>query len=624
MQIHYLWINKSHYLKDASINLSSRFVFEMEILNLNRPYHSRVLTIMENPDYIPDFFEKSNVKNVTAIIGKNGAGKSSILKYIRHHLPSGIDRDFQEDIIAYEIEEANESVFYLVYPDHLGLVIHDMTKLFTIQSFGDIPIESLQFEAIPLANYIHYSYFLEYNEDVKNYTGLVNISTTAYLAAARNRIIEENLGNKNVQSQLLVKTSDLQNLYLDEVARAIQFLGAEDSKRLPFDRPTELTVEINMDDSIYFEDNKKQQDTDDLLQELFKRNISQRKESRFIDNLLLAIFVNFQIDEKKYSVNNPSTYWVSLNETESARDYILRFFEEMKEYKVRIENDDVRITRYELLCGLVPEFIEFIEGLIERKIIKISSAEATQFNLPLTDETEEIFQRLRNFYLKVKGVSTFFNFRWRSLSTGEQSYLSFMSRFYHIKHHEHHTLQRNLVIMIDEGDACYHPEWQRRFFNLTLDYLSRLFAEHSIQLIFTANTPFLSSDLPKSNVLFIEKIGKRTSLYHSKENNRIETFAANIHTLYSDSFYMDGILIGEFAKNKLDKIIKYLNNKKVTKRDEYYLKTIQLIGEPVLRRKLLDMWGEKFGLKEERLRLEERLAEINKQIQENNKETDND
>ncbi|GAA5089296.1 hypothetical protein GCM10023210_13930 [Chryseobacterium ginsengisoli] len=597
----------------------------MEISNSGQEDQHRVLTIFENPDYIPDFFEKSNVKNVTAVIGKNGAGKSSILKYMRDHLPDGINAVFHEDIIAYEMEEGNESAFYLLYPDDLGLIINDDTKLFTPQPFGDVPIESLRFAGIPSVDYIHYSYFLEYNEDLKNYSGLINISTTAYLVAARTRIIEENLRNKDVQSQLLAKTSDLQNLYLDEVARAIQFLGSEDSKRLPFERPTELTVEINLDDSIYFtEGNNKDYETNNLVQLLHKMHYSESEEEALISRLLIAIFINFQIDEKKYSVNNPSTYQVSLKEGESVRKYLLRFFKEMKDYTVRIENEAVKITRYKLLNEHVPQFIEFMEGLMKQNIIKISGARGTQFNLPLTEETEEIFQRLRDYYLKIKGVSTFFNFRWRSLSTGEQSYLSFMSRFYHIKHHEHHKLQRNLIIMIDEGDACYHPEWQRRFFNLTLDYLSRLFAEHSIQLIFTANTPFLSSDLPKSNVLFIEKTGKRTSLYHSKDNNRTETFAANIHTLYSDSFYMDGILIGEFAKNKLDKIIKYLNNKKVTKRNEDYLKTIRLIGEPVLRRKLLNMWSEKFGLNEERLRLEERLAEINKQIQENNNRTDND
>lgn len=623
MQIHYLWINKSHYLKDASINLSSRFIFEMEILNAGEAGEARALTIYENPDYIPDFFEKENVKNVTAIIGKNGAGKSSILKYIRHHLPNGVNSDFDDDIIAYEIEEENGTEFYLLFPDHLGIVVYDKTTLFKIQPFGDIPIVSLRYSGFPRADFIHYSYFLEYNEDVTNYSGLLNISTTAYLTAARTRIIEENLDNKNIQAQLLAKTSDLQNLYLDEVARAIQFLGSDDSKKLPFDRPLELTVEINLDDQLYFENQKAKSDIEEVLQSLYSQKKSDSKEARLIDNLLLAIFINFQIDERKYT-DGRRIYNLQIKEQESIRDYILRFFEEIGGLKVKIEKDEVKITRFELLSKFVPEFIGFIEELIARKIVLITSQESTQFYLPLTDETEELFQKLRDYYLKIKGISTFFNFRWRSLSTGEQSYLSFMSRFYHIKHFEHHDLEKNLVIMIDEGDACYHPEWQRRFFNITLDYLSRLFNEHSIQLIFAANTPFLSSDLPKSNVLFIEKTGKRTSIYHSKDNNRDQTFAANIHTLYSDSFYMDGILIGEFAKHKLDKIIKYLNNKKVRRRNEGYLKTIGLIGEPVLRRKLQDMWSEKFGLNEERLRLQERLDEINKLMRENNNKTEND
>nr|WP_067060008.1 ATP-binding protein [Mucilaginibacter sp. L294] len=616
MQIHYLWVRHSSYLDEASINLSSRFIFVIENDNSNETAPVKKLTITFNPDYIDNFFDNKQISNVTAIIGKNGAGKSSILKYIRSHLPDGTSTQMQHDIIAFSINDDDDSTLALTHPNNMGLDIDDMTGLFKIQSYDDLPAESFR-AGMPPTDFIHYSYFLEYKENSSNWNGLRNISTTALLSAARNRIIEENIRNPRVQEQLLTKTSDLENLYLDEVARAIQFFGSPDSKKLPFERPEELTVEINLDDSLYFEDNKAHQGIEDLLQILYARNTWGRSKEGFINNLLLAIFINFQIDERKYATNNPSTYAVEIRKDESAREYILRFFSEMKGYTQFMESRKVDFTRYNLLTTLVPEFVGFMESLLAPRFIKVS-VNSTQVAVPLNEETEETFQRLRDYYLKIKGISTFFNFRWRSLSTGEQSYLSFMSRFYHVKHHEHNELKSNLVIMIDEGDACYHPEWQRRFFNVTLDYLGRLFAGHSIQLIFTANTPFLSSDLPKSNVLFIEKKIGIGSVYHSKRNDQEQTFAANIHTLYSNSFYMNGILIGEFAKQKLDKIIKYLNDKEQTRRIGKYKKTIDMIGEPVLRKKLQAMWSEKFGLNEERIRLQQRIDEINKIMEDNN------
>ena len=39
----------------------------------------------------------------------------------------------------------------------------------------------------------------------------------------------------------------------------------------------------------------------------------------------------------------------------------------------------------------------------------------------------------------------------------------------------------------------------------------------------------------------------------------IETFGANIHTLLSHGFFMKDGLMGEFAKDKIDTAIKYLN-----------------------------------------------------------------
>jgi hypothetical protein len=187
-----------------------------------------------------------------------------------------------------------------------------------------------------------------------------------------------------------------------------------------------------------------------------------------------------------------------------------------------------------------------------------------------------------------------------------------MSRFYHVKRHAigHEDLKKNIVILIDEGDVGYHPEWQRSFFNKTIDYLSALFSDHNLQLVFTANAPFITSDLPKSNLVFIEKSDNGSITIHGKENNRSETFGSNVHTLFSDSFYMNGALIGDFAKKKIDAIIKFLNNGNNNSPDPNIKKTIQIIGEPILRRKLESMWIEKFGLDEEYEILKSRMEEI--------------
>lgn len=607
MELHYIWVLKSGYLTKAGINLSARFIFEMTNLESdnNEQYQ---LTINENPDFIPDFFEKHNVSNVTAIIGKNGAGKSSILKYIKANLPEGLQAGIMNDVFCYSFTEKYDHIesFRIVIPDGMEFEIVDNTNLFSREGYGGNT--SIRFESkLSDMDFINYSYFLEFNEDLTDWGGLINISTSSLLLKERKRIFEEKYTD-SARLELLSQTSDLENLNLDEVARAIHLFGMRNLK-LPFTRPQDLTIEININERIFFENNRSHKDVEELLDKLTGANTWFRREEGFLNNLLFAILVNFLIDDRKYAMNNRIRYSVPYEDGETVKDYVLRFFSGMADYTFEYEKQKVNVSRFKELSNLVEEFYLFFENLIGKDSAKINGA-STSFTLKLNEKTDKIFSRFRDLYLKVKGIGSFFNFRWRSLSTGEQSYLSFMSRFYQVKHHGHHSLKSNLVIMIDEGDACYHPDWQRKFFGESLKFLSNLFDDKNIQLIYTANTPFLSSDLPKSHILFIEKTQKNTSVFHSKRNDREETFAANIHTLFSDSFYLDGMLIGEFAKNKLDNIINYLRNENETNPNNAFKKTIDMVGEPVLRRKLQDMWFEKFGLDEELNALQKRMDEI--------------
>ena len=78
------------------------------------------------------------------------------------------------------------------------------------------------------------------------------------------------------------------------------------------------------------------------------------------------------------------------------------------------------------------------------------------------------------------------------------------------------------------------------------------------------------------------------------KDNGIQTFGANIHSLLSDSFFMENGLMGEFAKNKINEIKEFyekvIEEKKTDENIEFYNKNktkfeqIQsIIGEPFLK-----------------------------------------
>lgn len=612
MQIHFLWVHNFDFLKNASINLSARFIFQrQESESVDTP---AILVIDHNLDYIDGFFGKSNITNVSCIIGKNGSGKSSILKYIKSHMPEGLEARVQHDLIAYSIGSGEYEQYFVIQSEEFPIVLQDNTKLFQLQSYnGPDNIGHFRFESkLSDADYIYYSYFLEYNARVDNWHGLRNISTTTLIAEERRRVVEEN-HNSETASQMLMNASDLDNFVLSEVAKAIQFLNSEEATRLPFNKPEQLNIAISFIDKLWFTESNTP-DIFKLLKELDGKPKAEQLEDRVLDNLLYAIFINYLTDERKYSSSNPYHHKIDLKPEESLREYLFRFFKTMQSASIEYNGQRVRIDKLNKLYGLVPQFFFLVQSLLERKILEPDRGSSTNLVLHLNDETNDAFGELRHLYLSLKGISTFFNFNWRELSTGEQSYLSFMVRFYHLRHHEHGTLKKNLVILIDEGDAGFHPEWQRQFFDRTLNFLSDLFSQHTIQLIFTANTPFLSSDLLKSHVLFLERKDNNTTIIHGKDNTRADTFGSNIHILFSDSFYMDGMLIGEFARQKINSVIEYLNDDKLSQRDNSIKKIIEQIGEPILKRKLLEMWSNKFGPEEELAALQVRMKELEKAI----------
>ena len=105
---------------------------------------------------------------------------------------------------------------------------------------------------------------------------------------------------------------------------------------------------------------------------------------------------------------------------------------------------------------------------------------------------------------------------------------------------------KTIIILLDEPDLQLHPEWQQKFIGILISSLERFFKKINFQIILTTHSPILLSDVPKSNVLFIEKQSDGSSKVcdHFKIK---ETFAANIHTLYNNSFFLDGVPIGVFA-----------------------------------------------------------------------------
>jgi ABC-type multidrug transport system ATPase subunit len=157
----------------------------------------------------------------------------------------------------------------------------------------------------------------------------------------------------------------------------------------------------------------------------------------------------------------------------------------------------------------------------------------------------------------------------------------------------------NYILLFDEPDNFLHPNWTKELISILLDNID--IRHEAVHLIITSHSPFILSDLPKDNVVFLQKNDQGITKNVSQEIV-LNTFGANIHTLLAHGFFMEEGLMGEFSRNKIKLVIDFLNGKPIKEKMDKGKAwgIIQLIGEPYLKQKLTEQFNEKFLTKDER------------------------
>ena len=110
-----------------------------------------------------------------------------------------------------------------------------------------------------------------------------------------------------------------------------------------------------------------------------------------------------------------------------------------------------------------------------------------------------------------------------------------------------------------------------------------------INITFTTHSPFILSDIPLCNVLFLKE-GK--PCYEAMQEN---TFGANIHSMLRNGFFLPSLPIGEFAHEKINMLFERLNGFKLNRDKmedkEWFYSNIIRVGEPYLREQLMKLFN---------------------------------
>ncbi|MCB0744969.1 MAG: hypothetical protein KDC67_13760, partial [Ignavibacteriae bacterium] len=200
-----------------------------------------------------------------------------------------------------------------------------------------------------------------------------------------------------------------------------------------------------------------------------------------------------------------------------------------------------------------------------------------------------------------------------TLSSGEKQLVySVSSILYHLINLDsvssNKVQYKNINIVLEEIELYFHPNMQRKYISYLLNSIKNIKLKNiqSINIQFITHSPFVLSDIPSTNIMFLKVNGNNAI----QEFNKKKTFGANIHDLLADNFFFDEkIYIGKFAMLKISEIIKEINqykdrrDRKVTvdnnlipqERIEYLKKFIHMIDERILKLKLAEMLSEVLG-----------------------------
>ncbi|WP_282123610.1 AAA family ATPase [Algibacter mikhailovii] len=570
----------------------------------------------ENKLFINDFFDKSGtLKNISAIVGGNGSGKTTLIYKIINLLNDNFTTGLT-------IWEDNEGSYFNKYRWTLPVRPNGVSLSNIIKELGTI-------------------YFSPYL-DHKSLARGIDISADRYLAEDLNNIDSTFDANSRVVISERLKRGDykrfinFQKSKFSEGVKTAYGLLDEDLYRVVF---TRHKIDATKD-GIDFEETP--EDFRDYLNKLF---LEIRKEYDELNKHVAS-------DEERYELNKSQyknfilmdVFCLLIKLMERKNMYLQEgHFRNKEEAKIVIQNGldsysklKYWLNNYYYSKGVenplpndeVIKIVDFLFGYIDS--LRFSkegnylnwSSKSLFFDEEDLEELLDLNEKLlialpkyfieiekgsQNIYDSISDLQYFANPEYanRSLSSGETAMLHLYSRLYdffsrHILNVQTIRKEDYYILFLDEADLAYHPSWKKSYIKTIIDFSVSFFSEldANVQIVFTTHDPLSLSDIPNSNVTYLHKESETRILSFNSVNRPTASFAANVNDLLGHSFFLEDLLIGDFARQKIDEVIEWINKNKDVGLDYNrgeiinIKKIIAQIEEPVLRNKLTEMISE--------------------------------
>jgi energy-coupling factor transporter ATP-binding protein EcfA2 len=198
------------------------------------------------------------------------------------------------------------------------------------------------------------------------------------------------------------------------------------------------------------------------------------------------------------------------------------------------------------------------------------------------------FQQDSNNKYIIPYLSAFISFDWSNVSSGQKMFLDLFSRLYDIKS-KLLPVSDPILMIIDEGEMGFHPEWQIKYIETLKTFFNVLFEDNDFQILLATHSPLVLSDFPKDRVHLLKRNGQ-TGIREKIPS--MGTFAQNTSELLANDFFIETSLIGSLAKTYINQILLEINElipgKVKPVKATGIAEKINLIDEPVIRQLLFN------------------------------------
>lgn len=593
----FVWIDGYRGFNDFGVNLIDRYTFKLRINKLEK-VEAR-LSYDSNKEYTGEFYGKNIT--ISTIVGSNGTGKTSLLKFIMNLCNGSGTGDDEVDrfVAVYEKISKKGSFFETYYKgiDELSFNGFETTKIDDKNNCiqNSLPTEM---EYIYLTNV--------YGQSGIQWHKMHDLSMGALLRQVENDNKDANIREynriKNELSNLLKKdgcNDEVTNLF-DELYNLNNRQFASKEYEIQEDQKILNLISKKTDIAKYFDiqipfvravlkynyrwkENELLKEKEDILESFLpKTNINdvesfQNALSRAIFFSFLCSLIGSVVPESIITVNlRNKVIEIVTNEdfhSKTGIEKAIEFFLLLKRYFSELN------TTYDL----VENYLAFLQYAENNEIYSKGTHFATyqrdrSFTLGIEGSVEsdvEDYAEWNNKYMRIVSMYDAIEYSI-GLSSGERALLTIFARIFEIKER---IESQNVILLLDEAEVALHPNWQRKFIQGILANIKNLLpGKSNYQIIIATHSPMILSDILSQNIVLLKKENSKVVVKEKKD----QTFASSIYGLYNDTFYLDSPA-GEFANRWLKKLLERIDNISDSEQEEEIKGNIELIGDSFLR-----------------------------------------